>query len=313
VALALLAALLAVGASQRRFIGTHAAPVASVAVSPDGSLVASGAGDFDIELAELPSGRPRATLRGHRDWVFGLAFSPDGALLASASWDWTARLWRVADGATEQLFQHDNLVWDVAFSPDGTTVATASEDGNVRLWRIADGALLNTIPAGGKGVRIWDSARGTSLRTIGAHNELVFALAYATDGKSLVSGARDGVVRRWNVADGALVEEFVGHTDRVFAVAVAPDGRSILSGGEDRTVRLWASDVGGELRRWNVGRSRLRACAPSWAGSIGATITTVTSCRFDPGFAPAYAVAFTPDGRSLVFADDSRVRLARLP
>jgi hypothetical protein len=62
-----------------------------------------------------------------------------------------------------------------------------------------------------------------------------------------------------------------------------------------------------------VGRSRLRACTPGWAGSVGATVKTVTSCRFDPGFAPAYAVAFTPDGRSLVFADDNRVRLVSLP
>jgi hypothetical protein len=72
---------------------------------------------------------------------------------------------------------------------------------------------------------------------------------------------------------------------------------SVASGEEDRTVRLWANDEN-ELHHWNVGCAvQLQGCTPKWTGSIGASIETVTDCRFDPGFAPAYAVAFTPDGR----------------
>jgi WD40 repeat protein len=141
----------------------------------------------------------------------------------------------------------------------------------------------------------------------------VFALAYAPDSATLVSGARDGILRRWRAADGALLSELSGHAERVFAVAFSPDGREVASGGEDRTVRLWRPDAGSEIRRWDVDRSRLRACTPRWAGSIGASVQTLTDCRFDPGFAPAYAVAFAPDWSFLVFADDDRVRLSRLP
>lgn len=141
----------------------------------------------------------------------------------------------------------------------------------------------------------------------------MFALAYAPDSSALASGARDGIVRRWRLADGALLGELSGHTERVFAVAFTPDGRQVASGGEDRTVRLWRPDVGSEVRRWDVGRSRLRACTPRWAGGIGASVQTLTDCRFDPGFAPAYALAFAPDGSFLVFADDERVRLTWLP
>lgn len=183
-------------------------------------------------------------------------------------------------------------VLSVAVAPDGRTFAAGNSDGSVRIWELAS---------------------GTPIQTIGAHSKLVFALAYSPDSITLVSGARDGIVRRWRAADGAMLSELSGHTDRVFAVAVAPDGARVASGGEDRTVRLWQADVGSELRHWDVGRSRLRACSPAWVGSLGASVRTVTDCRFDPGFTPVYAVAFTPDSRSIVFADNQRVRIELLP
>jgi WD40 repeat protein len=54
--------------------------------------------DGTIKVYDAPSGKPTATLTGHKDWVYVLALSPDGTQLASGSGDGTVKLWNTANG-----------------------------------------------------------------------------------------------------------------------------------------------------------------------------------------------------------------------
>jgi len=69
--------------------------VRSVAFSPDGQTLASGAADHTVRLWRVADGALLHTLEGHTDMVRSVAFSPDGRLLASGSDDGTVRLWGV--------------------------------------------------------------------------------------------------------------------------------------------------------------------------------------------------------------------------
>jgi WD40 repeat protein len=165
----------------------HMEAVNSVAFSPDGKTLASGAGsgllwsnDNTVRLWRVSDGKLLNTLEGHTNWVRSVAFSPDGKTLASGSDDNTVRLWRVSDGklrrTLEGLEGHTNNVMSVAFSPDGKTLASGSVDNTVRLWRVSDRKLR---------------------RTLEGHTDWVNSVAFSPDGTRLASGSDDNTVRLW--------------------------------------------------------------------------------------------------------------------
>jgi len=67
--------------------------ILTVAFSPDGDLLFSGATDCQIRVIDVASRLEIAVLCGHVGCVNHLAFSPDGETLASAGGDGLVRLW----------------------------------------------------------------------------------------------------------------------------------------------------------------------------------------------------------------------------
>jgi WD40 repeat protein len=77
------------------FVG-HRGAVMSVAWSPDGAAIASGAGDGLAMLWCARTGRPLAPPAAHGAPVLCVAFSPDGGLLAAADDGGSVVLWDLA-------------------------------------------------------------------------------------------------------------------------------------------------------------------------------------------------------------------------
>jgi WD40 repeat protein len=67
-------------------------------------------------------------------------------------------------------------------------------------------------------------------------------VAFAPDGKTVVTSSADRTARLWDVATGKESRVFTGHTDTVLSVTFATDGRTVVTGSVDNTVRLWDTD-----------------------------------------------------------------------
>jgi WD40 repeat protein len=71
------------------------AGVTSVAISPDGRLVAAGSLDTAVRLWDVQTGALVEKLRSHKDSVYSVAFTPDGKGLVSGSLDKTLKYWDI--------------------------------------------------------------------------------------------------------------------------------------------------------------------------------------------------------------------------
>ena len=201
---------------------------ARLALSPDGSVLAftshTGSKTHSIILRDPVSGLTLRKLVGHGDWVGSLGFSPDGSRLALGGWDRSIFLWDVASGQQIATVQpYFDVVKSVCFSSDGSLLAAGSKDPDqyLELW---NGRTLEHV----------DSLRG--------HVAAVNSVAFAPNGKLLVSASSDHTVKLWDVSRRALLATLVGHTNWVETVAFSPDGTTLATGSGDQTVMIWKVD-----------------------------------------------------------------------
>lgn len=76
---------------------------------------------------------------------------------------------------------------------------------------------------------------------------MIRSVAYAPDGRFVLSGGYDGAVKLWDVATGQLVRTFGDDGQPVESVALSRDGRLAISGGWDKTARVREVSTGREV------------------------------------------------------------------
>ncbi len=147
--------------------------LAVVAVSPDGTLVATPFQVWDIQ------GKAVAKLERHGIWKGGQAFSPNGTFLAGLNWGPEVFIWKPTTG---KLLPHvkvnKGMGSAVAFSPNGQTLATAEEGGPIRLWE--------------------RRTRQERLLLPGHADPVITALVFSSDGRRIASGDRQAVALVWD-------------------------------------------------------------------------------------------------------------------
>ena len=126
------------------FTLNHAHQVSKVAISPDGSTVATGTcieyvnnecSDGGIWLWDLPTGKLIRKLNGFPNIVENLAFSADGSLLIAGSCDGTLQVYTTSN--YQSTFQTFSLggISAMTLSSDSGMLVTGDLSGNVHFWK----------------------------------------------------------------------------------------------------------------------------------------------------------------------------------
>jgi WD40 repeat protein len=191
---------------------------------------------------------------------------------------------------------------DLAYRPDGARLAVLCAGGQVAL---AD-------PARGRVVKTWNVSQPFPHNTHYVHNG---ALAWAPDGRSLLTWGIDDAVRVWDPDSGRLRYPPLRHGPGLtHDVAFAPGGRYLATSAYDRTVRLWDARTGAAVRPpiehpdWvfavrfsRDGRHLLTTCrdgmARVWDWRAGRLAAPPMAHRNE-----IHAGTFTPDGRRVLTA-----------
>jgi hypothetical protein len=280
---------------------------ANAVVSHDGKTVA--AGRSTISLWNIPSRRRLFPANGHMGQIFHLAYSRDGRFLTSVGYG-PLRIWDPATGRQLQLLQHGVLQHGnpIFLCPDGRR---AIQHSGVFV-NLANGKELGKFQGFYSG----------------------FCHAFSPDGTLLATGDPIGI---WDIEKGQKLIEFKGYEGHAVNIAFSPNGRTLASALSDGTVRLWQVDTAEQItvQKWEKPKEKeAGALTPQWfpdsvaftqdGKSVvvggGRTLIFLTplpggkaQLRFEEVKGGCYAIAISPDGQSLAFADVDCIHLIDLP
>ncbi|MHB2021684.1 MAG: protein kinase domain-containing protein, partial [Candidatus Xenobia bacterium] len=251
------------GFHQMAPIGSHEAALRACAVSPTGTLLATGGADCTLRLWSLTGASCVSVLRGCPAGVTAVGFTQEGLPVAATA-DGSVVLFRaqpqiveVGEGALPALALPAEAHFGiVACGPRLYMLETAAgtlirqlEGHQAPVLAMAatpDGRRCVSCDASGS-MRIWDLSTGTSRLASGHHEGEISAVAISADGSVAVTGGRDGQLRCWNL-DLLVSQRLLGHAGPVLSLAITADGGLAVSGGDDGTVRIWELSHGKLVR-----------------------------------------------------------------
>ena len=122
-------------------------PLNSVAIAPDGEIVAAGA---DGKLYFLsPQGEMRGELQASATPIIAVALTPDGRLVAAAGIRGSVAVIERKTRKLERTLIGPGLpVWSVAFFRDNRTLLTGGTDRTIRRWDAVSGEPLGAVVVG---------------------------------------------------------------------------------------------------------------------------------------------------------------------
>lgn len=249
-----------------RQIGDDRAGALVVAISSDGSLLATGGtvSDPAVRVWDTESGEMHP-LGMHPPYLTSLAFNSDGRRLASGSsadsvivWDVTnAQLLITLNGDVpdrSQLFS--SLYWK-----DASTLIAAGSDA-IYWWDTTTGSLLQRLAKpvqadflvnaafSQNGDRVAAAAQDACVyfrdQAVGqwscwpaSAGSSVTHVSFSPDGQLLVAGTSDNRLLAWNAETGQMLAGYSTTSSSLAALRFSPGGLYIASGGWDGPIRLW--------------------------------------------------------------------------
>ena len=194
----------------------HEEAVRAVAISPDGSQVATACADGRARVFGPGSTIPRLTFGQDGGAVTDVVLNHDASRLAAVWADGSARMYDAVLGSSSFDLADGERVHAVAFTIDGLRVAVARDDGTCRIVSTETGTVS---------LMLW-------------HLAAVTAVAFSPDGGRIVTVTADDNVYVHDGTGAALAR--LRHGAPVTTVAFQADGTRLATGCSDRRARVYS-------------------------------------------------------------------------
>ena len=283
----------------------HNGEVMDIEFSPDGNWVVSTGQDSTARVAQTRSGGQKYSIT-HGDWVEDITFGPDSSWFVTVSDDNTVRVIDTATGQERLRMAHANFVQKVRVSSDGQWIATTGYDKTLRIWDAASGAEVMQIPLDGI---------GSSIR-------------FNKESTRLIVGDTDGRISLWDISQLKARTGFAQFSEYVNEAHFSPNGQWIAANTDDRKIWTIPSDQIGNtpdnraVVTATQGLTSELAISPdsNWIAAVENDENIVSYNRvvvssldgkkknflYHDGIL-IDAVAFTPDSRQIVTADENGI------
>jgi WD40 repeat protein/DNA-binding SARP family transcriptional activator len=243
-----------------RTVGTAGDAIASIAVSPNGELVAAAkGGERAASVWRSDSGVSVFDVALEGD-VFAVDWSPDGAFLAIGDAAGKATVVNRSGDVVAELSSPRAEILAVQFNPNGRLLAVVRDASSVAIWDW-ERDEVTTLPFPARDVafdstgerivtagllpdaKIWHVESGEALQTLAGQVAQLWGVAWSADDTRVYAGTFDGLIRSWDVEAGTPSLVLRGHGGPVTALALSSDGRQLASSSVDGTTRVWALDL----------------------------------------------------------------------
>lgn len=315
----------------------HDTAVYAVAFSPDGNTLATASTDKTAKLFDWQNGKEIAKLEGHTDAVWTIAYSAAGDRLATGGADRTVRLWDATGKSVALLVGHKDWVSQVAFTKDGQTLASSSLDRTVKVWNLGQAvAVAPKVDEAAKKLAEARTAADTAAnqareaeapaKAATAKATAVAAITKskqdaeaATKAKADADGDKENKDKAKAATDAKAAadkaaaeaeEKIKAVTEKEFADAAKKLKEGDLANAmkELEAANKAMNDAAEKVKTANAAKEAAEKSALEAKAALD-KVAEEQATTFGPYASTVWAVAFSPDGKSLATGSHKQIRI----
>ncbi len=195
-------------------------PILSIAISPDGKMLAAGDSDGHLGIWDLEKRGEIISIEANQGGVTQVAFSPNSEQIATTNYSGEVKLWQASDG-----------------KPDKSL--SLSEREIERLVFVSDNLLAGV----GENAVVWNLENGEQASVLSSDQLMGSGLAISHDGKRLAFSDEKGIAIRDIEKSTATDVVLRGHSESVHLVDFSSSGKWIATFAGD-SIQIWEAATG---------------------------------------------------------------------
>jgi len=231
-----------------------------VAWSPDGKMIASTSDDDHLYLVDSEDGEVIRKIEVAGNSHTPITFTNDGKTVISGG-DNHLHLHDVETGKRiepelgippknyhydhvlsapdgKRVYIADGSKWEVRDRLDDTKSRTFLEEREIKAMALSKSGSLIATCGSKEGVTVRETSDFTVVQTFQT-TTAVYSLLFTLDGRSLITGGKDGLAILWDLESGKKIREMSGHAREIEDMTLSSDGEQLVTASRDGSIRVW--------------------------------------------------------------------------